>query len=100
MVRIAITFAAILVVAGQASGTGRVRVSLGARPAAITVERAWTAALTVHPASFRGAVRLTATGHGQLHARAAGAHGSYRARLVFPAAGRGALTAPARGVPP
>src|SRR5262245_19993292 len=97
MVRIAIAFAATLAVAAQASGTDRVRVSLGARPAAITVGRGWTAALTVRPASFRGALRLTATGHGRLHVRATGAHGSYRARLVFPVAGRWTLTARAGG---
>jgi sugar lactone lactonase YvrE len=97
MVRIAIAFAAILVVVAQASGTDRVSVSLSATPAAITVGRAWTAALTVRPASFRGVVRLTATGHGRLHARAKRAGGSYRARLHVPATGRWTLTARAAG---
>jgi streptogramin lyase len=93
MVRIAIACATVLVSAVPASGTDRVRVSLSSRPAAVTVGRAWTAALTVRPASFRGAVRLTATGHGRLRVRANGAHGSYRARLVFPAVGQWTLTA-------
>ena len=52
-----------------------------------------TIKLTVRPASYAGAVRVTARGPGRISARATGGRGSYRARLVFPAAGRWTLTA-------
>jgi streptogramin lyase len=53
--------------------------------------------LAVRPRSYAGAVRVSAVGPGRVHARATGRRGSYRARLVFPAAGRWRLSASAGG---
>jgi streptogramin lyase len=53
--------------------------------------------LLVRPASFKGAVRLVATGPRRLTARARGGRGVYRARLVFPKTGTWRLTALAGG---
>lgn len=94
--RIAIPLLALLVVTGVAAGA-RVHVSLVGRPPALTTGTAWTAKLEVRPASFTGSVRVTATGPGRTTARATGKHGSYRARLVFPKAGRWTLSARAGG---
>jgi len=81
----------------SASAAGPVRVSLaGSRPAP-TIGRPWAVTLAVRPASFRGAVRITATGPGRLSARASRTRAVYRARLVFPAAGPWKLTARAGG---
>lgn len=84
--------AAACTLAGTASAAGGVHVSLVAAAPAPTVGKPWTAKLAVRPASFRGAVRVTASGPGRVDVRASGGHGSYRARLVFPAAGRWTLT--------
>ncbi len=84
---------AIVITAATAAGAGGVRVSLvGGRPV-VTAGRAWTAKLTVRPFSFGGPVHVIATGPTRIDVRASGGHGSYRARLVFPAAGRWTLTA-------
>ena len=85
--------AAIGAVAWTASAAGGVHVSLAGAAPTPTVGKAWTAKLTVRPVSFRGAVGVTASGPGRVDVRASGGHGSYRARLVFPAAGRWTLTA-------
>ena len=91
---IAITWTALLVLAVQGAGAAApVRVALAAQPAALTVGRAWTASLRVTPRTFSGDVRVTASGPGKLAVRATGRHGAYRARLVFPTAGRWTLTA-------
>jgi sugar lactone lactonase YvrE len=84
------------VLALNAAAAAPVHVSLVGTPAAV-VGHAWTAKLAVRPASFRGVVRVTATGPGRLDARATGGRGSYRVRLVFPADGRWTLTARAGG---
>jgi len=84
-------------VAWSASASGGVHVSLAGTAPTPTVGKAWTARLTVRPASFRGAVRVTASGPGRIAVRASGGHGSYRALLVFPTAGRWTLTARAGG---
>src|SRR3954468_1896413 len=74
-----------------------VKVSLrGKRPAPVT-GRAWTVRLTVRPASFAGAVRLTARGTRRLNVGATGRRGSYRARIVFPSPGLWRLSARAGG---
>jgi sugar lactone lactonase YvrE len=88
---------ALVVATCSASAATRVRVALAGPRAAPAVGQPWTAKLAVRPASFRGEIRLTATGPGRVVARASGAKGSYRARLVFPAAGRWRLTARAGG---
>ena len=85
--------AVLVTVVGSASAAAPVRVSLAARPSSPVAGRALTIKLTVRPASYAGAVRVTATGPGRISARATGKRGSYRARLVFPAAGRWTLTA-------
>jgi DNA-binding beta-propeller fold protein YncE len=86
---------ALVVALAVAAGNG-VRVSRG-RASVAVAGRAWTVELAVRPASFGGRVLLTATGPTRLvaHARARGGHGSYRARLVFPAAGVWKLAATA-----
>jgi streptogramin lyase len=58
-----------------------------------TAGKAWTVKLVVRPRSFSGRVHLVATGPGRITARARGARGSYRARLVFPQTGAWTLTA-------
>ena len=95
--RIAATVAAFLTLACTAGAATHVRVSLASKPGAVTARHAWTAKLTVRPRSFAGAVRVAARGPGKLDVRATGSRGSYRARLVFPAAGRWTLTARAGG---
>ncbi len=91
------TCAAVLVATCAASAASPVRVALaGPRPVP-TVGQPWTATLTVRPSSFGGVVRVVAVGPGRLAVRASGARGSYRARLVFPSAGRWKLTARAGG---
>src|SRR5262245_47531134 len=93
MVRIALAAAALLTIACTASAAVPIRVSLAAKPSALTAGRAWTAKLTVRPSSFAGVMRVAAKGPGKLDVRATGSRGSYRARLVFPAVGRWTLTA-------
>jgi sugar lactone lactonase YvrE len=98
MRRIAILLAAATgAVVWTASAAGGVHVSLAGATARPTAGKAWTARLAVRPVSYRGAVRVTASGPGRVDVRASGGHGSYRARLVFPAAGRWTLTARAGG---
>ena len=80
-----------------ASAATPVRVALAGKPSTPVAGRAWTVRLAVRPASFRGVVRVTATGARRIDVRAAGGHGSYRARLVFPSAGRWTLAARAAG---
>jgi len=87
--------AASLAAACAAGATVPVHVSLAARPSSVVAGRAWTAALTVRPRSFAGAVRVSAAGPRRLTVPATGGHGTYRARLVFPAAGRWTLSAKA-----
>jgi streptogramin lyase len=70
-----------------------VHVSLTGKRVAPIAGRPWTAALAVRPASFRGVIRVSATGPGRVEARASRRGRSYRMRLVFPAAGRWLLTA-------
>src|SRR5262245_26177837 len=83
---------------GVSAGTG-VHVSRVGGSAA-TAGRPWVVKLAVRPKSFRGAVRVVATGPGRLSARARGGHGTYRARLVFPKPGLWTLHARAgRGRP-
>jgi streptogramin lyase len=83
----------------DATGTasGPVRVSLAQTQPAPIAGRAWTARLVVRPALFKGAIRVSATGATRIAARATGGHGSYRAQLRFPSAGRWTLTAHAGG---
>jgi len=69
---------------------------VGKRPAAV-VGKAWKVRLAVRPASFRGTVRITAAGPRRTRVGATATPGSYRARLVFPRAGRWTLTARAGG---
>jgi sugar lactone lactonase YvrE len=75
-----------------------VHVALVAKPSGVVAGRAWTARLSVTPASYGGGLRIVATGPGRFVAAAHGSHGSYRARLVFPRAGRWTLTAHAGAV--
>ncbi len=84
---------AALMVAFETSSPNRVRVSLLGKPQTLTVGRAWTARLSVRPASFDGALRVVAKGPGTIQVRATGGRGSYRARITFPRAGRWSLTA-------
>lgn len=69
---------------------------VGKRPAAVA-GKAWKVRLAVRPASFRGTVRITATGPRRARVGATARPGSYRARLLFPRAGRWTLTARAGG---
>ncbi len=78
-------------------GAAPVQVSLSRTQEAAVAGRAWTARLAVRPASYTGAVHVTATGALRIAATATGAHGAYRARFVFPSAGRWMLTARAGG---
>ena len=74
-----------------------VQVSIvGKRPTAVA-GKAWLVRLGVRPASFRGIVRITAAGPRRTRVRTTARPGSYRARLVFPKAGRWTLTARAGG---
>ena len=80
--------AALLFSAACASAQGGdVRVARAGRGPAPRVGHAWTLKLTVRPATFGGAVRVTANGPVRLSARAARRHGTYRARFVFPKTG-------------
>jgi sugar lactone lactonase YvrE len=88
---------ALVVATCSASAATRVRVALAGPRAAPAVGQPWTAKLAVRPASFRGTIRITATGPGRVVARASRTKASYRARLVFPTAGRWNLTARAGG---
>ena len=83
-----------------ASAATPVRVSFAAKPSQPVAGRAWTTKLVVRPASFRGVVRVTARGARRIEGRATRRGGSYRVRLVFPAAGRWALSARAGGSSP
>jgi sugar lactone lactonase YvrE len=74
-----------------------VRVSLSGPRHTPTVGQPWSATLKVRPSSFRGAVRVTAVGPGRVVARVSRRRNAYRARLVFPSAGRWRLTARAGG---
>jgi sugar lactone lactonase YvrE len=85
------------VFACTASAAGPVRVALSGQRAAPVAGRAWTVRLKVRPQSFAGTVRVSASGPGRVTVRATGRRGSYRARLVFPKAGRWQLTARAGG---
>lgn len=64
---------------------------------AATAGRPWVVKLAVRPKSFRGTVRVVATGPRRLSARARGSKGTYRAQLVFPRPGVWTLTARAGG---
>jgi glucose/arabinose dehydrogenase len=75
-----------------------VHVALVAKPSGVVAGRAWTARLAVTPASYAGDLKIVAAGPGRFVASAHGSHGSYRARLVFPRAGRWTLTARAGAV--
>ena len=88
---------ALALAAWNATAAGGARVSLASAAPVLTAGRAWTAKLSVRPASFQGTVHLLASGPKRLDVRASGGHGSYRARLVFPKAGRWTLTARAGG---
>ena len=88
---------ALAAAAWNAAAAGGVRVSLASAAPVLTAGRAWTAKLTVRPVSFQGTVHLLASGSKRLDVRASGGRGSYRARLVFPTAGRWTLTARAGG---
>ena len=77
----------------SAAAARPVRVSVVGKLASPVAGRAWTVRLAVRPASFRGTIRVTASGPTRLNAPALGRRGAYRARLVFPFAGRWTLTA-------
>jgi sugar lactone lactonase YvrE len=81
----------------DAAAAAPVRVSLVGKSPSPVAGRAWTARLAVRPVSFGGSIRITATGPERIKVRATGGHGSYRARLVFPSAGRWTLAARAGG---
>jgi streptogramin lyase len=90
----------------RASGYVAAALGLVAAPVHVSLDRtqpgpvaghALTARLSVRPASFRGVVRVTATGTKRIDMRALGRRGSYRARFVFPSAGRWTLSARAGG---
>jgi streptogramin lyase len=97
MTRLVIVGAALLATACAAGAATPVRISLAANPSSVIAGRAWTATLTARPRSFAGVVRVSAAGPRKLSVRATGGHGTYRARLVFPAAGRWTLSAKAGG---
>src|SRR5262245_1319426 len=81
----------------SASAAEPVRVTLSGKGPAPVAGRAWTVRLTVRPASYAGAVWVTASGGRRIQVRASGRRGAYRARLVFPSAGLWRLTARAGG---
>jgi len=97
MTRLVIAGAALLAIAGAAGAASPVRIALTARPSSVIAGRAWTATLTARPRSFAGVVRVSAAGPRKLGVRATGGHGTYRARFVFPVAGRWTLSATASG---
>src|SRR6476619_3230957 len=74
-----------------------VHVSIAGKPPSAVAGKAWKVRLAVRPASFRGIVRITAAGPSRALAVATARPGSYRARFVFPRAGRWTLTARAGG---
>jgi sugar lactone lactonase YvrE len=90
-----VAFASLLVVACacNAGAAEPVRVSVAGKLTTAVAGRTWTVRLAVRPASFHGTVRVMASGAGRVGARASGRHGSYRAQLVFPSAGRWILAA-------
>ena len=81
-------------VSSLASAGGSVHVAR-APGRAPTAGHAWIVKLLVRPVSFKGAVRLVATGPRPLATRAHGGHGIYRATLVFPQTGTWKLAATA-----
>jgi sugar lactone lactonase YvrE len=85
------------VCACSASAAGPVRIMVAGKQPTAVAGRPWTLRLAVRPASFRGPVSVTASGPSRLRRRATGSRGSYRARLVFPAAGVWRITARAGG---
>jgi streptogramin lyase len=95
--RVALVAALLGALTRAAAAAPPVRVSLARPVPAATVGRAWNPKLAVRPASFRGSLRVTATGPRRLTAAASRTVGSYRARFVFPEAGRWTLTARAGG---
>ncbi len=97
MTRLVIAGAALLAIAGAAGAATPVRIALAAKPSSVIAGRAWTATLTARPRSFAGVVRVSAAGPRKLSVRATGGHGTYRARFVFPVAGRWTLSAKASG---
>jgi sugar lactone lactonase YvrE len=75
-------------------GSAGVHVTLAGKPPTLVAGKPWTARLAVRPASFRGDIRVNASGPGRrVRARAR----NRRVRLVFPSAGRWRLTASAGG---
>jgi hypothetical protein len=97
MKRVAGALLLFAVFACSASAAGPVRVSLTGKRAAPVAGRAWTVRLAVRPLSYSGTVRVTASGPGRVSVRATGRRGSFRARLVFPAAGLWRIAARAGG---
>ena len=81
-----VAIALLLAAAGActAAAAPPVRVTVAGKPAAPVAGRAWTIRLAVRPASYRGAVRVSANGPKRLAARARGGRGAYRATLVLP----------------
>jgi streptogramin lyase len=77
----------------NAAAAGRVHVGTVGKLTTPTAGRAWTVRLAVRPASFNGTIGITASGPTRLNVKASGRRGSYRARLVFPSAGRWNLIA-------
>lgn len=98
MKRVAGALLLFAIFACSASAAGPVRVALSGKRSAPVAGRAWTVRLAVRPLAYAGALRVTASGPGRVSVRATGRRGSYRARLVFPAAGLWRLTARAGGV--
>jgi sugar lactone lactonase YvrE len=90
-----VALALLLAVAGacNAAAAEPAHVSVAGKLTTPVARHAWTVRLAVRPVSFRGTIRVTASGPGRLDARGTGRRGSYRARLVFPSAGRWSLTA-------
>ena len=97
MRRVAAALLVFAVFACAASAAGPVRVSRTGKRTAPVAGRTWTVRLAVRPRSYAGAVRVIASGSGRVSVRATGKHGSFRARLVFSAAGLWRLTARAGG---
>jgi sugar lactone lactonase YvrE len=93
---LAVGMLAAVVLALDASAASPVRVSL-VQSTAPVAGRAWTAKLKVRPTSFRGTVRVTASGARRMTVRATRRRGAYTARFVFPSAGRWTLAATAGG---
>jgi streptogramin lyase len=89
MTRLIALGACLLVGVSAGSGVHVTRVGGGAP----TAGKAWVVKLAVRPKSFEGRLQLVATGPTRVTARARGAKGSYRARLVFPGTGAWTLTA-------